>query len=135
MTEASQFDHSTGIEPASPPSTGSVVTIPLRTKLQQAFIGKLITHNRLLIDLKILAGILLTTQNFVPCDRIELSPFACKTNTLPLRQQGKLFLSFCYFRGNSESKTLSGASCDLTIVPPAGLEPATPELKARCPST
>jgi hypothetical protein len=25
---------------------------------------------------------------FVPRDRIELSPFACKTNTLPLRQRG-----------------------------------------------
>ena len=91
VTEASQFDHSTGIEPASPPSTGSVVTIPLRTKLQQAFIGKLITHNRLLIDLKILAGILLATQNFVPRSRIELLPFPCKRNTLPLRQRG----NFC----------------------------------------
>ena len=30
----------------------------------------------------------LSVPNFVPRDRIELSPFACKTNTLPLRQQG-----------------------------------------------
>ena len=89
MTEASQFDHSTGIEPASPPSTGSVVTIPLRTKLQQAFIGKLITHNRLLIDLKILAGILLATQNFVPRDGYAPPPIVCKTITLLLRQRGK----------------------------------------------
>ena len=72
---------------------------------------------------------------FVPRSGIEPLPFACKTNTLPLRQQGKLFLSFYYFRGNSESKTLSGASCDLTIVPPGGLEPPTPPLKAECPST
>jgi len=89
-TFSPQFCHSTGIEPAPPPLPGSVVTIPLRTKLQQAFIGKLITHNRPHIDLKILAGILLTTQDFVPPDRIELSPFACKTNTLPLRQGGKI---------------------------------------------
>ena len=33
VTEASQFAHSTGIEPASPPSTGSVVTNLPRTKL------------------------------------------------------------------------------------------------------
>tara|TARA_R110000803_G_scaffold56702_2_gene114077 strand:- start:48 stop:404 length:357 start_codon:yes stop_codon:yes gene_type:complete len=88
-TFTSQFDYSTGIEPAPPVSTTGVVTIPLRIKLQQAFIGKLITHNRPYMDLKILAGILLATQDFVPPDRIELSPFACKTNTLPLRQGGK----------------------------------------------
>ena len=40
VTEASQFAHSTGIEPASPPSTGSVVTIPLRTKLLLTILGK-----------------------------------------------------------------------------------------------
>ena len=34
------FAHSTGIEPASPPSTGSVVTIPLRTKLLLIILGK-----------------------------------------------------------------------------------------------
>ena len=74
-----------------PSSTTGVVSIPLRIKLQQAFIGKLITHNRPYMDLKILAGILLATQDFVPRSRIELLPFPCKRNTLPLRQRGKLF--------------------------------------------
>jgi hypothetical protein len=31
----------------------------------------------------------LRLNKFVPPDRIELSPFACKTNTLPLRQRGR----------------------------------------------
>ena len=37
---------------------------------------------------------------FVPPDRIELSPFACKTNTLPLRQGGK----FCVFLNRTDKK-------------------------------
>ena len=94
-----QFDYSTGIEPVPPSLAPGVVSIPLRIKLQQAFIGKLITHNRPYMDLKILAGILLATQDFVPRDRIELSPFACKTNTLPLRQQGKSNSTLRVLRG------------------------------------
>jgi hypothetical protein len=94
-TFSTQFDYSTGIEPAPPILTTGVVTIPLRIKLQQAFIGKLITHSRPHMDLKILAGILFATRDFVPPDRIELSPFACKTNTLPLRQGGNL--EFLYY--------------------------------------
>lgn len=93
-TFTSQFDYSTGIEPAPPVSTTGVVTTPLRIKLQPAFIGKLITRNRSYMVLKILAGILLATQDFVPRSGIEPLPFPCKRNTLPLRQRGCLEFSY-----------------------------------------